>query len=847
MSNPIKPISISFSHNLPYATLSSCNMGVIVVDVQKKIVIWNRWMETHANISEAHACGKTLEALYPALENTRVIQTIDVALKQGMSSILSHSLNSTPFELYFPYHINPTQDNPRLQQTTMIIPINFNEERYCLVQIMDVSHVVKREQLLKKQAEKMAHLAHQYHENENYIKAILNNTIDGIITTDQYGVIEICNPAVEKIFGYRNEELLAENITRLLPNFNQKMQALLSKEMEQLHFNATHEVIGQHNNGKHLAVELSINPMNLKGKNILICVIRDISQRKRIKEALIREKERVLITLASIGDGVITTDMEGCVQYMNPVAEKMTGWSTQLAQNIPLSTIFQVYSAQGDALTEDLYQRCNQQNDVVKTKENLLLLHRSGSTFYIEGTIAQIRSRDTGVIGIVIAFRDVTQAQKLAQQLNYQATHDPLTNLVNRNEFEQRANEILLNAKQYQTSHALCYLDLDQFKLVNDSCGHSAGDELLRQLSALLKTKLYEGDTLARLGGDEFGILLQHCNLKRAHHVAECIRRVICDFRFIWYNKTFRVGVSIGLVMIDENSENISSLLVAADTACYAAKENGRNCVWVHEENTTDLIRQKGQSHWSSRISEAIADEKFILYEQSIVPLKDPDEKNIQHIELMIRMVDEKNNIILPMAFIPAAERHNQMTYIDRWVIENALTWYATTRLKDKNTQYHMNINLSATSLYDKQLPIYLKQIYEKYNIPAKAICFEISETTAISHLEQLLYFIDNIKALECEFALDDFGSTLSSFTRLRNLPIQYIKIDGMFTYDLLADPVNYAMVESICHIAQVMGLKTIAKSVEDQETYECLVKIGVDFAQGFFIHKPSLLPLTHV
>jgi len=461
MSNPIKPISISFSHNLPYAILSSCNMGVIVVDVQKKIVIWNRWMETHANISEAHACGKTLEALYPALENTRVIQTIDVALKQGMSSILSHSLNSTPFELYFPYHINPTQDNPRLQQTTMIIPINFNEERYCLVQIMDVSHVVKREQLLKKQAEKMAHLAHQYHENENYIKAILNNTIDGIITTDQYGVIEICNPAVEKIFGYRNEELLAENITRLLPNFNQKMQALLSKEMEQLHFNATHEVIGQHNNGKHLAVELSINPMNLKGKNILICVIRDISQRKRIKEALIREKERVLITLASIGDGVITTDMEGCVQYMNPVAEKMTGWSTQLAQNIPLSTIFQVYSAQGDALTEDLYQRCNQQNDVVKTKENLLLLHRSGSTFYIEGTIAQIRSRDTGVIGIVIAFRDVTQAQKLAQQLNYQATHDPLTNLVNRNEFEQRANEILLNAKQYQTSHALCYLDLD--------------------------------------------------------------------------------------------------------------------------------------------------------------------------------------------------------------------------------------------------------------------------------------------------------------------------------------------------------------------------------------------------
>jgi len=562
------------------------------------------------------------------------------------------------------------------------------------------------------------------------------------------------------------------------------------------------------------------------------------AERDRAEAALYAEKERALVTLQSIGDAVITTDIEGRVEFLNPVAEALTGWSNDEASGRPLQQVFKIISEITRLPVENPVEKALLQNGIVGLANHTVLIRRDGHEVPIEDSAAPIRDRDGHILGVVLVFHDIGEKRKLTHQLSHQATHDALTGLINRSEFERQLEDLLDNAASQHKEHALLYLDLDQFKVVNDTCGHSAGDELLRQLTAQIQAKVRESDTFARLGGDEFGVLLENCPLDQAVRLANVLLDEVGTFRFVWLDKTFAVGVSIGLVAITASSGNSASVLSAADTACYAAKDKGRNRVQVYSPGDIEMAERHGEMHWVARIAKAFEEDRFHLYYQPIVLVQVAAQNKEQHFEILLRMRDENHNLVPPNAFIPAAERYNMMVEIDRWVVRNVFNWL----IANAERPVICAINLSGQSVNDDRFLAFLIDQIKGTGVTPRKVCFEITETAAISNLAKASNFIKTVKSLGCSFSLDDFGSGMSSFSYLKNLPVDYLKIDGSFVRDMINDPIDRAMVESINNIGHVMGIQTIAEFVENRAILEKLRAIGVDYAQGYGIAKPCPL-----
>lgn len=440
-----------------------------------------------------------------------------------------------------------------------------------------------------------------------------------------------------------------------------------------------------------------------------------------------------------------------------------------------------------------------------------------------------------GCIGVAV---DVTKRRRADEKLSYQASHDELTGLINRGEFERRAERLLSTIQQERGEHALCFMDLDQFKVINDTCGHLAGDELLRQLGKVLQKVVRRRDTLARLGGDEFGVLVEHCSLDQAQRVARDLQQAVQNFQFSWEGQSFRVGASIGLVAINETTPDLTELLKQADAACYMAKDLGRNRIHTYHPEDTELAQRHGEMQWVARINQALEHNRFCLYAQAIVPLGSSTD---QHYEFLLRMLDEKGGIIPPGAFLPAAERYGLIEQLDAWVIKNAFTLLTAHPGFVKRVHF-ITINLSGPSLTSGAFLASIISQLNEYGIEPGKICFEVTETVAISNLSAAITFITTLREIGCRFALDDFGSGLSSFGYLKTLPVNYLKIDGMFVKGIVDDPIDRAMVKSINDIGHVMGMQTIAEFVENDEIKSMLKEIGVDFAQGYGIEKPRPL-----
>jgi diguanylate cyclase (GGDEF)-like protein/PAS domain S-box-containing protein len=569
----------------------------------------------------------------------------------------------------------------------------------------------------------------------------------------------------------------------------------------------------------------------------LVGVELDITERKLYEEALFREKESAQITLQSIGDGVITTDANSTVDYINPVAEQLTGWRLEDAMGRPIEEIYRAFHEETCEPLENPLSVSIRRTRPIKSVRPMLLIRRDGNELYVESTAAPIRDGAGAVSGGVLVFHDVTESRELNRRLSYHASHDLLTGLVNRREFESRVERALKSAKARESSYALCYLDIDQFKIINDTCGHSAGDVLLGQVGALLKSKVRWRDTLARLGGDEFGILLEACSLDEALRTAEVLREAVRNFRFTWEDRVFRLGASVGVVPIAAENEDVASILSAADSACAAAKESGRNRVHSFAENDIELMRRRREMQWAARINAALEEGRFELYRMQIQPLQRNEPG--QHYELLLRMRDETGRMVSPDNFIAAAERYGLTPAIDRWVIENALRWLVSEA--DEREKLSMcSINLSGQSLGDdKFLPFVIEQ-FQKSGIDASKICFEITETAAVASFSQANRFIQALRELGCRFALDDFGTGLSSFGYLKHFPVDFLKIDGSFVREILHDPIDREMVRSINEIGHLTGKKTIAEFAENAEIIQMLTSLGVDYAQGYGIAQPQ-------
>ncbi|MGD8773464.1 MAG: EAL domain-containing protein, partial [Gammaproteobacteria bacterium] len=486
---------------------------------------------------------------------------------------------------------------------------------------------------------------------------------------------------------------------------------------------------------------------------------------------------------------------------------------------------------------EDPVSICLREKCVTELGQHSILVDRFGEQIAIQDSAAPIRDRRGQVMGSVMVFHDVNKERSLRRQLAYQASHDPLTGLINRREFEVRLQEALDASRETPgLTHVLLYLDLDQFKIVNDTCGHSAGDQLLQQLTALITRRVRVSDIVCRLGGDEFGLLLSDCSLERAVEVADSLRQAIREYRFFWQDAAFDIGVSIGVVTVTEESESVAALLSAADVACYAAKDQGRNRLHVYQHG--DAAERHAEMQWVSHVTRAIEDDRLELYFQPIVPIGEKKDTR-GHYELLLRLRDERGRLVSPEAFIPAAERYNLMPALDRWVLRYALENLAYTGGGDRDDGYTVAINFSGTSLNeDKFLDFVLAELARFDPVPG-AICFEITETAAISNLQRVAHFMSEVKKRGCEFSLDDFGSGLSSFTYLKNLPVDYLKIDGHFVKNLTHDRIDQTMVAAITSVGNAMGIRTVAEHVDSQDVLDTLTTIGVEFAQGFLIAKP--------
>ncbi|WP_065760845.1 EAL domain-containing protein [Pseudomonas defluvii] len=563
-------------------------------------------------------------------------------------------------------------------------------------------------------------------------------------------------------------------------------------------------------------------------------------QRQAFASALQVEKERAQVTLASIGDGVITTDVDGCITYMNPAAEQLTHWDAQQAQGLPLAALFNLLDehAEKDSLTliEHILN-----GTLHEGGEHAKLIQRlDGSTVSVALVGAPILNEGR-ISGVVVVLHDMTQERQYIANLSWQATHDALTGLANRREFEFRLEQALAGLSRSTARHSLLFLDLDQFKLVNDTSGHAAGDELLRHICALLQGGLREGDTLARLGGDEFGILLENCPPEQAERIAENLRQTVQSLHFVWKGRPFMTTVSIGLVPLSQPPATLEASLRAADMACYMAKEKGRNRVQVYHADDTELSMRVGEMAWIQRLHVALEENRFCLYSQEIAALGEPGNAG-GHLEILLRLHDESGRTILPDSFIPAAERYGLMTALDRWVVRNVFQVIREALDRPRQGPLAMcAINLSGSSIGDDNFLEYLHRMFSEFSIPPQLVCFEITETSAIANLGSAIRFINDLKGLGCRFSLDDFCAGMSSFAYLKHLPVDFLKIDGSFVKDMLDDPINRAMVEVINHIGHVMGKRTIAEFVETPLIEQALREIGVDYAQGYLIERPTV------
>ncbi|MGB5247008.1 MAG: EAL domain-containing protein, partial [Woeseia sp.] len=676
--------------------------------------------------------------------------------------------------------------------------------------------------------------------SEGRYRGLFENVVDGVYIASCDGGLITVNPALVEMLGYASaEELKSVGRTTLLyvnPIDRERVFARLEAQGVVKNF----EYRLRRKDGREIVVLENSRAVYDKDGKIVAHegTITDITERKIAETRIFEEKERAQVTLQSIGDGVITTDSSGRIDYINPVAQDLTGWDTRSARGKPIEEVLMIVNEHTRSSVENPVSRCLKEGRVIALAENSVLIAKQGIEIPIQDSAAPIRDRIGNIVGAVMVFHDVSKETRLFRQLSYQASHDAVTGLINRREFEnQLVTALETTRSNAQLTHAVLYIDLDQFKVVNDTFGHTSGDELLLQVSEIIQANIRSTDILARLGGDEFGVLLERCDETRAMNVAESIRSAIEDHRFSWQGAFTNARCSIGVVVANYESPSVASVMSSADVACYSAKDMGRNQIHLYQDS--DASVRHAEMKWVSRITSAVEENRLELYFQPIVGIGQGHEDAPGHYELLLRMRDENGDIVGPDQFIPAAERYNLMSTLDRWVVRQALSELAD-RNPDGPARYTIAINLSGTSLSEDRFLEFVMKELQTQALPAGAVCFEITETAAISNLTRVVHFMKALKKLGCKFSLDDFGSGLSSFAYLKNLPVDYIKIDGHFIRNVAENIVDESMVRAISQVGQAMGIETIAERVETQAVMNKLGELGVRYVQGYHIARPT-------
>lgn len=551
-----------------------------------------------------------------------------------------------------------------------------------------------------------------------------------------------------------------------------------------------------------------------------------------------------IMAFDSLSEALITTDAEGRIGYMNPSAEHLTGSTLEDSSGKTLEQIVSLVDETDRRLLSDPVRQALSSGAPVNLSRRALLLSRSnGSERSIELSASPMRNSAKELVGSVVLLHDVTELRGLARQMSYQATHDALTGLINRREFERRLEEAIETGHRGENQHVLCYLDLDRFKVVNDTSGHLAGDSMLREVAKLLRDAVRDSDTVARLGGDEFGMLLIGCPLEKARQIADDVTRAVGDYRFVWKDKIFNIGVSVGLLELSRESGTLEEILAAADSACYVAKKQGSGRVAVYSARDEALARHTGEIQWLQKLQSALKENRFHLYHQVIMPAYG-DETTGPAMEVLVRLQDEVGNDVPPSEFVRAAERYRLMGLVDRWVVQTTLSALGRGAIPI-SAKRSVAINISGQTLADVQFLEFVVECLDSTGVSPSQVCFEITESAVVANLDHARRFVGVLHGMGCQFALDDFGSGVGSFSNLKNLQMDYLKIDGSFMRNLSRDSVNQAMVTAMIKLARTLNFKVIAEQVEDAAALETARRMGVDFVQGYAIGRPQPLALA--
>jgi len=551
-----------------------------------------------------------------------------------------------------------------------------------------------------------------------------------------------------------------------------------------------------------------------------------------------------LLALNSLAEAVLATDVDGRITYLNPAAERLSATSSVEAAGKSLEEIVGLVDETDRRLLSDPVRQALTSGVPVSLGRRALLISRHDSSEHsIELSAAPMRNAAGEQVGAVVLLHDVSEQRGLARQMSYQATHDALTGLVNRREFERRLEEAIERGHRGDGQHVLCYLDLDHFKVVNDTSGHLAGDSMLREVAKLLRDAVRDSDTVGRLGGDEFGMLLVGCPLDKARQIADDVCRSVGEHRFVWRDKIFNIGVSVGLVEISRESGTLEELLTAADSACYVAKKQGSGRVAVYSARDEALARHTGEIQWLQKLQGALKETRFQLFYQPIVPAYGVDGGG-PAMEVLVRMQDEAGNQVPPAEFVRAAERYRLMGLVDRWVVQTTLAALGRGAIPVAADRC-VAINVSGQTLADSQFLEFVVECLDSTGVAPPQVCFEISETAVVANLDHARRFVGVLHGMGCQFALDDFGSGMGSFSNLKSLPMDYLKIDGSFIRNLGRDSVNQAMVTAMIKLARTLNFKVIAEQVEDSAALDAARRMGVDFVQGYAIARPQPLPLA--
>ena len=649
---------------------------------------------------------------------------------------------------------------------------------------------------------------------------------------ENLAILEV-NEATETLDGYTRAEFLTRTIRDIRPP--EDVPDLLANIRESSDRFRKDGHLWRHikKSGERIQVEITAHSVPFRGRDARLVLINDVSERLRAENALIGSEARYRTLYEHNPSMFFTLDDQCVIRDCNSFALAQLGYRKE---DLIGRRVDDLYPVESRELITANVKDCLDHPGIVRRWETWKW-HGGSRRMWVRET-ARVLVDGRGRREVLCVSEDTTEAHSLSKRLSHQASHDSLTGLINRREFERRLERMLGSAWERGAVHALCYVDLDQFKLVNDTCGHPAGDELLKQLGELLLTRIRGRDTLARLGGDEFAVLMEHCPLEDAEAVAESLREAVGEYRFAWGDKAFNLAASIGLVPITASTQSIHAVISAADTACYIAKDSGRNRTHVSREDDQISAKRRSEMEWVSRMSRAFQEDRFLLYRQPIVRTSATPDQPRRAFEVLVRLVDDDGSEVLPGAFLPAAERYGISPRLDRWVVERTLRYLTEYRESFQAVQ-HCAVNLSGLTLSDESFFPFVNHLLDELDVRPETLCFEITETAAVTNLAAAARFIRALRARGCCFALDDFGSGLSSFGYLKTLPVDFVKIDGMFVKDILDDPIDHAMVRSINEIAHVMGKQTIAEFVENDAVLDALRVLGVDAAQGYGIGPP--------